>query len=238
MAGPWGLTVRLHRTALIVWTAGVATMSLLFGAMAPSFDDLLSTAGGRELIDRLGGAFIAALLPISAMAISAFPVSVISRAYHDEEDGRAELALATGVSRRRWFTATATLAALGAAWLLAVTGCCLWIGYRAAGGATTPALGAALGWTPAVCVVTALALLGLALRLAWLGWTALVLSVTLSLVGELLELPDWLVRLSPFSALPAYPVAAWAWTPVIALAAVALGLTAVAWRVFSRRDVG
>ena len=154
-----------------------------------------------------------------------------------EEDGRTGLVLAAGTSRRSWFTATATLAALGTAWLLAVAGCCLWVGNRAAGGVTAPTLAAAVGSTPAVCVVTGLALVGLALRAGWLGWTALVLSVTLTLVGELWELPGWLVRLSPFSALPDYPVAAWEWTPVFALTAVALGLAAVAWRVFSTRDV-
>jgi len=62
--------VRWQRTSLVVWTVSVSGMSVLFGAMAPGFDDVLSTGGGRELIERLGGAFVAALLPITAMAVT------------------------------------------------------------------------------------------------------------------------------------------------------------------------
>jgi polyether ionophore transport system permease protein len=238
MASPWSLAVRLHRTSLVLWTVGAATMSLLFGAMAPGFDDLLSTGAGRELVDRLGGAFIAALLPIAAMAVTAFPVSVVTRVTRDEAEGRAELALASGASRAQWFAAPALLGALAATWLLAVCGVSLWAGYRAAGGgATTPALAAALGWAPAVWVVVGVALVGLAARAGWVGWAALVGFVTLTLVGELLELPGWLVRLSPYSALPAYPVVAWDWTPFAVLVLVAAALTAGAGRWFAHRDV-
>jgi ABC-2 type transport system permease protein len=239
MAGPWSLTVRLQRTSLVLWTAAVAGMSMLFGAMAPGLDDLLVTGGGRELIDRLGGAFIAAMLPITAMVVSVFPVSVITRAYHDEEAGRTALAMASGATRSRWFVATAGSAALVAAWLLLVAGSLLWAGYRAAGGSLSVSLvGAAVGWAPAVWAVAALALLGLAVRLAWVGWASLVLFVTLTLVGELLELPSWLVQLSPYSVIQAYPVADWEWTPPAVLTAVAMALSTVAAWLFRRRDLG
>jgi ABC-2 type transport system permease protein len=239
MAGPWSLTFRLQRTSLVIWTAGVAGMSLLFGAMAPGLDDLLVTGGGRELIDRLGGAFMAALLPITAMTVSVLPISVIARAHHDEEAGRTGLAMASGATRSRWFVATAASAALVAAWLLLVAGSLLWVGYRAAGGSLTVSLvGAAVGWAPAVWTVTALALLGLAARLAWVGWAALVLFVTLTLVGELLELPSPLVRLSPYSAIHAYPVVDWSWTSPAVLTVSALALSGAAAWLFGRRDLG
>jgi ABC-2 type transport system permease protein len=238
MSSPWNLTLRLHRSAVFVWTCAVAAMSLLFGVMAPGFDDLLDTSAGQELIDRLGGAFIAALLPISAMVVSVFAVTVVNRAQRDENEGRTPLALASGATRRGWFTATGALAMLGSVWLLAVSGSALWLGYRTAGGAGTPAVSAALGWAPAVGVILGLALVGMALRLEWLGWVALVTSVTLTLVGELLELPDWLVDLSPFSAPAAYPVESWTWTPLAVLSIGAATLASIAWRVFARRDIG
>ena len=95
-----------------------------------------------------------------------------------------------------------------------------------------------MGWAPVVWTVTALALVGLAVRLAWVGWASLVLFVTLTLVGELLELPSWLVRLSPYSAIRAYPVVDWTWTPPVVLTALAITLTGVAAWLFRRRDVG
>ena len=239
MAGPWSLTLRLQRTSLIVWTTGVAGMGALFGAMAPGFDDVLNTGGGRELIERLGGAFVAALLPITAMAVTVLPISVITRAQHDEEAGRIALAMASGSTRSRWFVATAVSAALFAAWLLLVAGASLWVGYHSAGGSLPMSLvGAAVGWTPAVCVVGAIALLGVAVRLGWVGWASLVLFVTLTLVGELLELPNSLIRLSPYSAVPTYPATPWEWTPVLVLTALATVVSGLAAWLFARRDLG
>ena len=40
----------------------IAGTGALFGAMAPGFDDLLGSGGGRELIDRMGGTFIAVVM--------------------------------------------------------------------------------------------------------------------------------------------------------------------------------
>lgn len=106
ISSPEGLTFRLHRTSLALWTAGVALTGLLFGAMAPGFDGLLSGAGGRELVDRLGGTFIAALLPVAAIVTTCFPIAVISSAHQDEVAGRTGFALSTTTSRGRWFAAT------------------------------------------------------------------------------------------------------------------------------------
>ena len=164
---------------------------------------------------------------------------MITRAQHDEEAGRMGLAMATGATRWRWFVATALSATLAAAWLLLVAGAFLWVGYHSAGGSLPMSLvGAALGWTPAVWTVAALALVGFALRLAWVGWVGLVLFVTLTLVGELLELPLVLTRLSPYSAIPNYPVTQWEWPPVVILTALAVVLSGFAAWVFGRRDLG
>jgi ABC-2 type transport system permease protein len=238
IAGPWSLTFRLHRTSLVLWTLGVAVMSALFGAMAPGFDDLLSGTGGRELVDRLGGTFVAALLPVASIVISCFPISVVSHAHQDEEVGRTGWALATATSRARWFTATGATAWGGAAWLLLVAGTALWMGYAAAGGrdaaATVPA---AIGWIPAVWLVAALALAGFALRLGWVGWACLVIFPAITIVGELMELPAWVTRLSPYSAVPAYPASAWTWTPDLVLVALAVSVASGAWWLFDRRDL-
>lgn len=238
IAGPWGLTLRLQRTSLLLWTAGVAAMGLAFGAMAPGFDDLLAGSGGEELIDRLGGSFIGAMLSITAVVVTPFAIAVVVGAQHDRVEGRTGLVLATSVSRARWFGATAGVALAGSALLLLVCALGLAVGYAAAGGDdAASALTAALGWIPAVGLVGAVALLGLALRRAWLGWVFFVLSLTLTLVGELLELPTWLQDLSPYSAVPMYPIEPWRWTPLLVLVVLTGALTALAWSLVRRGDV-
>jgi ABC-2 type transport system permease protein len=238
LSGPWSLVFRLHRASLVVWSLGVAGMGALFGAMAPGFDDLLSTGGGRELVDRMGGTFIAALMPVTALLVTCFPIAVVNGAHHDEVAGRTGLALSTRTSRARWFAATVGVALGGAAWLLLIAGCAMWIGYGAAGGVDAGrSVPAAIGWVPAVWLVSALALVGFALRLGWVGWASLVLFLAITLVGELLEFPGWAMKLSPFSVVPSYPAQAWEWTPELVLVALALALGGAAWSWFDRRDI-
>ena len=68
------------------------------------------------------------------------------------------------------------------------------------------------------------------------AWPAAFL--TLSLLGDLLELPGWLTGLSPYSHVPSLPADAWSWGSAGGLSAVAAALLAVAWWRFRERDIG
>ncbi|MDH2415768.1 hypothetical protein [Nocardioides sp. CER19] len=235
------LTLRVQGAALVVWTGAVAVLGLLFGVIAPGLDDLLDSGTAQELIDRLGGEMLAAVLSMIAIVVSCFAISVVSHAGSDETGGRAEVVLATATSRARWLAAALVVALVGSLWLLLVTGVTLWIGYATAGGPSPGDLvTAALGWSPAVWVVVGLAALLLALRGSWavLGWAWPVLFLTLTIVGELVGFPDWLTGLSPYSHVPAMPAEPWRWAPEVGLTAVAAVLIAGAWLRFRERDIG
>ncbi|CAB4699660.1 unannotated protein [freshwater metagenome] len=238
LSGPWSLVLRLHRTSLVVWTVGVGGFAGSFGVMAPGFDDLLGEGAGAELVDRLGGAFIAAVLPVLAMVITAFPLVVMGSAQRDEEAGRLGWVLSAATSRSRWLAATTTMAAVGSAWLLLAAGLALAGGYAAAGGdEAVQAVPAAIGWLPAVLVVASAAFAGLTYGLGWLGWSTLAGASVLALVGELAALPQWCVRLSPFATTSPFPAGDWRWSPLLAWAGVAAVITTLAWRRFLRRDL-
>lgn len=241
LAGPFGLAARVHRSSLVVWSAAVLGMGVLFGAMAPGLQDMLATAGAQDMINRLGGALIAAVLLVVGMLITSFSISVIAHAASDEPAGRVEEVLATGASRALWWSATVLVACAGSAWLLVLTGGGLWLGYGLAGGpAPHTSMVAALGWIPAVWLVTALAsaAVSVASRFAWVGWVVFGGFVTLTMVGDLLKLPGWLIRISPYSAVPAYPTHPWSWTPLAVLTALAAAAFGAAWLRFRVRDIG
>jgi ABC-2 type transport system permease protein len=56
--------------------------------------------------------------------------------------------------------------------------------------------------------------------------------------GQLLDLPAWIEKLSPFQHVPPYPATDLDPVPVVALAAIAAGLTALGDAGLRRRDVG
>lgn len=240
LAGSLTLAVRLHATTLVLWTAACAVLGVLFGMITPGIGDLLDSSIAQTVIDQLGGVLVGAILSVLAVVVTYFASTVITHAGRDEDQGRAEMVLATGVSRARWFLATMTLALAGSAWLLAVTGATMWAGYAAAGGQGVGNIWvAAIAWAPAVWVTATLSGLCLAIRPTWTaaawGWPAG--FVVLTFLEDLLDLPAWLGRLSPYSHVPALPAATWDWGAELGLSVVALALIVVATAVFARRDV-
>ena len=250
LADAFVLTWRTHRTMLVSWTAGVGALGLVMGAIAPGVGDLLDTEAGRQVIESIGGvgrmqdALVGAVLSIAGVIVTCFAVAVVAHGASDERDGRTEQVLATGVSRSRAFLATTTVALGGATWLLLVTGvgAALGLGLQAGGGGDALArfVGAALGQSPAVWVVAALALLLYAAgsRYAVVGWAAVAAFFALGQLGELLDLPAAVTGLSPYTHLPAMPVEPFAPTSALALTALAAAIVAAAWWRFRERDIG
>ncbi len=66
---------------------------------------------------------------------------------------------------------------------------------------------------------------------------ALVVALPLGRLGELLQLPQRLMNLSPYTHVPQVPVSAMTWTPMVA-STLAAGFMAVGVVGFRRRDAG
>jgi ABC-2 type transport system permease protein len=84
----------------------------------------------------------------------------------------------------------------------------------------------------------ALALFGLVPRATAAAWAALALCLFIGLFGQLIDLPRWVVDLSPFQHVPALPSESFSVAPVAALTAVAAALRAAGMAGFRRRDAG
>jgi ABC-2 type transport system permease protein len=99
---------------------------------------------------------------------------------------------------------------------------------------------AAVVQLPAALVLGTFVALAFALLPRWaaaIAWSALAISLVLSQFGELLELPQLVLNVSPFTHPPLLPADSIAWLPVIVLLGVALVLGAAALTVFRRRDL-
>ncbi len=101
-------------------------------------------------------------------------------------------------------------------------------------------VGAAVAFVPALWVLVGvtLVLFGFAPRAAPVAWGVLVACFVIGLFAELLDLPGWLVDVSPFQHVPAMPSQGFALTPVVALTVTAAALIAAGIVGFRRRDAG
>lgn len=250
-AGPLALAWRLHRGSLIAWSTAFAFFGAVLGAAAQAASDALGQNKQiMELLSKIGGTagvgevFIAGVLSILGIAVSAYAIQAASRPRGEETLMRAEPILAVAVSRLRWAASHLVFILLGPAVVLTALGLTLGLAYGStsgdAAGQLPRVLGAALAQLPAVWTFAglAVALFGLLPRLFPMAWAALGLFLLLGQIGALLGLPPALLDLSPFSHLPRLPGGELTAAPLLTLVAIAAALTAAGLYGLRRRDIG
>jgi ABC-2 type transport system permease protein len=249
LRSPLGLAWRLQRWVFVAWLSGLLVLSAAFGSIAGEAEELL--AASEELAAMFaalgdGGMvelFFAFAMGVLGVVASGFTVQALLRARNEEAAGAAEPVLATGVSRARWLASYITVAVAGTAVILSLTGLAGALAHLVATG-DAGAIGllqqAALVNLPAALALGGFVVAAIGLAPRWAvaaGWGALVAALVLAQFGALFELPQVVLNVSPFSHAPAVPAQALAWTPVVALTGVAVGLAALGLAGFRRRDL-
>jgi ABC-2 type transport system permease protein len=251
MASAGALTRRLARGTLVGWVVAYVVLGVVLGSIAGSVATFVDSPQVAEMLRAMGGdagtitdVYFATELHFAAVGASALAVSLVTRMHTEEVTTRLEVLLATPVQRVRWALGHVALAVLASAVVMLVTaGVAGAVHGSATGdlGGTVGRLAAAAASTlPAVWVALAVAVLlhGAVPRLTGLAWAALILFLLVGEFGDLLDLPGWLVDLSPFSHLPTLPGGSMEWAPLLGLTAVAAVLGAAGLAAFRRRDIG
>ena len=246
---PLGLAFRLQRGSLLGWGAGVLVIGIAYGWIGPTVDafigqnkalaEMLATTGGGSLTD----SYFASSFRFMALVATGFAIGSALRVRGEESSMRADLVLATPVSRWRFATSHLAIACMGSVLLLAIAGLATGLTYGLAGGGmqSVPRLfGAALVYAPAMWTMVGLAIALDGLEPRWVGvsWAILVACVVEGLLGAVLGLPRWLSDLSPFEHVPQLPAASLTVLPLLVMSAIAAGLTLIGLTGLRRRDLG
>ncbi len=249
LGNPFGLAVRLQRGTLVGWSAGVLFTAIAYGSIADSIDefvrdnkalaDMFSRAGGATLTD----SYLATSMRILALLGTGFVIQSTLRIRSEETLLHAEPVLAAPVSRSRWALSHIVIACIGTVIVLAIAGLGVGVSYgivRGDLGVVPGLLGAALVYAPAMWFMVGLtvALIGLAPRATAAAWGVLAACFVIGLLGELLDLPEWVKNLSPFDRVPQVPAADFAAVPLVVLCVLAAALGWVGIVGLRRRDIG
>ena len=247
LRSPFALAVRLQRGSVIGWSAGAAATAAVYGGLAsaiegfiednPQIADFLAQAGG-DLTD----AYLATSARITALIGCGYAIQSMLRLRSEETNDRTEPVLGTPVSRPRYWAAHLAVAALGSLVVLLVAGLALGVSAAISVGDGSLAWRSTVGmvsYLPALLVMIAVAalLVGMLPKLSNLGWVALAVTFVVAMFGPILDLPKWLMRISPFENLalvPAQPISVVATTVLAVLAAVVLAASLAGYR---RRDL-
>jgi ABC-2 type transport system permease protein len=248
LGSPLGLAIRLHRGAILWWTVSILALGLTYGGLADSIDefvgdnesikDFLAATGAASLTD----SYLSTSLLIMALLAAGPAIQIVLRLRGEETGLRAEPVLATSTSRWAWAGSHTTAALGGGALALVAGGLGLGLSYAVVGGdwdQVPRLLCASLVYVPAVWLLAglALALFGLLPRWTIGAWLALVGCLVIGMFGTLLELPQWVMDLSPFQRTPAVPADPFDLSPVVALLTVAAALVGIGLVAFRSRDL-
>ena len=247
LSSPFGLAWHLQRPSVVGWVVGTGLYGVAYGSIGDDVGALIGTSstgtsvfvqGSSDLVD----GFYAVALVFLALMASAFAVSSALRAHTDEQDGRLEPLVATGLSRVRWSMSQIATTVLGSALVLLAGGLGLGTGFWMVthdASRVSPFVLGALGYLAPTLVLSGLArfVWGVAPRWAPLGWTEVAVAVLVLFFGPLLRLPGWVQGLSPFHHMALVPAQPFRWTSFVLLALLAAGLGAVGVHGFTRRDL-
>jgi ABC-2 type transport system permease protein len=249
LGSPAAQALRSERGALLAWLAGVGAFAFLMGVISDAATpDVISENIQRQLeklgtqsvvtpTGWLGFAFIFFIL-----AVSVYCSMQIASIRGEEAEQRLETLLVLPVGRYGWLGGRLLAGAAGAAALAFAAGALAWAGAAAEGADVSlpRLLEASANTLPPALLFLALGALAFALApraSAVIAYGLVGLAFVWELFGSLLEVPNWLLALSPFhdvGLVPGEPFEAGAAAVMIALAA--LVSVAALWA-FRRRDL-
>lgn len=238
----------LQRGAILGWSGGIALLGLAYGSIGNDVGSVIGDSTASQDLFAQGRAglvdgFYAVSIASIALVGAGFTVSSALRPRSEEDEGRVEALLATGLSRRRWLLAQVVTTATGTVLVLVGGGLGLGLGYAMVtgdGGRIGPFLLDTLGYAAPSLVLAGFTrlLYGVLPRWAMLAWAGLALGVVMVFFGPLFHLPGWVQGFSPYHHLALVPAESFRWTPFVVLLLLAAALSLGGRLGFLRRDIG
>lgn len=243
------LAWRLHRGMLVFWIIIFVLMGAMLGFTVQTITDMITTNPQFvNLILQLGGntgvtdSYFTMMLAFLSEIFAFYAIIATLKLQSQESKKYSEMVLTSSVSRSQWAISNLLFAVLAPALVLIIFALSMGLSYGIITNNisdTIRILGAALVYLPAVWLFTgiSMALFGLKPRLASLSWVALGMIVVIDLLGQFLDISQWVLNISPFTHVPQLLAGDTIETPLILLLLVAALLILMGVMAYQRRDI-
>ncbi|TFH19458.1 MAG: hypothetical protein E4H05_04570 [Acidimicrobiales bacterium] len=248
LSSPLGLAVRLQRASVLGWAVGLGLIAFFYGIVAdeaesileenPEMEDFFAQLGKGSVTD----AFLSLSVLVMALMATGFTISSVLRLRSEEAAGRTDVLVAGPVPRRALALSHLVVALFGTVLIMLISGMAIGVGFAIVigdAGQVVRVAVAGLVMVPAMWVFAGLALALYGLDPTWspVVWALFVWALVAGMLASVLNLPAWVLDLSPFQHVPGLPADSMSWGPVVALVVVAGALMAVGLWALDRRDM-
>lgn len=248
LQSPFGLALRLQRTAIIAWVIGIFILGASYGSVLGDIEiffvnnelmlEMLPAVEGFSLTEQ----FLAMLMSIIAIFCTIPAVLMILKLRGEEKNNRIEHLLARSVSRTRIMGSYLSISFIVGFVALLFSAIGLWSAGAAVMDdpiAFSTVFNGAMVYLPAMWMMMAVAvlLIGIVPQGVGLTWLYLGYSFFVVYLGGLLQFPQWMAKLSPYGNIPKIPTETIDFTKIFGLTAIALMLMLIGFMGYNRRDI-
>jgi ABC-2 type transport system permease protein len=249
LSSPAAHALRSERATLIVWVAGTGAFAFILGMIATSVSSAGISKATREEIAKLGSGsiltpagYLAFVFIFFVLAVSLFACAQVGAARQEESEERLETLLALPVGRSRWLGGRLVLAACASLVLALAAGALAWAGAASQGVQISlpRMLEAGANCLPVALLFLGIAALAYALApraSAGIAYGLVAVAFLWDLFGALLDVPKWLVELTPFAHVGLVPAQPFRGGAAAIMVAIGLLAALAALGAFRRRDL-
>jgi ABC-2 type transport system permease protein len=243
---PTALAWRLLRTSVIIWATVIFFLAAAYGSVMGEVESFIAS---NELFEQISGGdpmMLISFFILIACVMGTIPVlQFILKAYYQERRGFGEGVFARAVSHREQLKGYFLIALITSLLVPFVTA----VGFFAASYSVMDEpipfvrfLEACMIYTPAILFMLGLAVLviGYLPRATTFVWAYLGYAFGAIYLGSLLQLPDWIKRLTPYGFVPMIPAAEITSKVIIELVIIfvlAIGMMILGFISYGRRDM-
>lgn len=240
LLNPLGLAWKIQRKMILGWAIPVVIFGCIMGASSTEFGEFMEGMEGFEKMVVNSENFLYIFITLIASLLLIYATKGILRAYTEEQEGYAEGVLATAVSRGSWLAGHILLTVISSISMMLLFA----IGVALSSGVfidrLTEFLKAALFQSIGITVVIALTigLYGLLPRISkGLSWLAVFVSIFFGpFFGPLLNLPEEIQKISPFTHIAPFPKDI-LWENLSILLLLSISLSVIGVIAFNKRDL-
>jgi ABC-2 type transport system permease protein len=247
-SNPLGFYIRIGKSQFLIWIIGMFILGASYGSIFGDleaylanntfFEDILPELPGVPLAVQFMGFIMVVLGMVSIIPA----IMAMNKLASEERKNRSEIIMSHDVSRLKMILSHFTIALITGISALFMSA----LGMYAASMPAmddpilfTTFLSAIMVYVPTLIMMLGISVLitGFTPNKTWIIWAFLGYSFFVSYIGQLLDLSDFLVKITPFGYIPKLPVDDMNWLAQFIILIIGLLLGYIGYRNYQKRDL-